>query len=539
VSDDTGQELPKGWTQATIEDLFWPLEDGRTLHQGWSPQCEKIPAPTDEDWGVLKTTAIQAGAFLPEHNKHLPPHLEPRSQIEVKNGDILITCAGPRVRCGVACLVRNTRPRLMMSGKMYRFRVPPEHIDARYLEAYLLTPRAGAAIDKMKTGGSDSGLNLTHDRFRRLPVPVAPLREQRRIMDMVEELLSDLDAGVAAVELVRAKLKHYRAAVLKAAVEGALTADWRAQHPAIEPASALLTRILAERRRCWEEGQLAKFQAAGKTPPKDWEAKYPGPTSPDTMNLPPLPEEWSWTTLDSLFVAGPQNGAYFPGERYGSGTPILRIDDYQNGWARDVGDLRRVSASNDDVELYALRADDLVINRVNSMTHIGKCLVVSNALAGCLFESNMMRSSFSSLLVPTFIEAYLHSSSGRQRLIKGAKWAVNQASINQQDVKRTAVPLPPLAEQAAIVEAVEDQLSVIEHLEGDLEAKLKSAQALRQSILRHAFTGQLVPQDPNDEPAAELLKRIAIEREDLARQARAAKLAKRKTKTARNRAARA
>jgi type I restriction enzyme S subunit len=523
VSVENGNELPKGWAIAAIEDLFWPLEDGRTLHQGWSPQCEKTPAPTDEYWGVLKTTAIQAGAFLDEHNKHLPKHLEPRPQIEVNAGDILLTCAGPRVRCGVACLVRNTRPRLMMSGKMYRFRVSPEHMDPRFLEAYLLTQKATTAIDKMKTGGSDSGLNLTHDRFRPLPVPVAPFSEQQRIMDMVEELLSDLDAGVAALERVRAKLKHYRAAVLKAAVEGALTAEWRTQHPATEPGSALLTRILTERRRRWEEAQLQKLQATGKSPPKDWKAKYPEPTAPDTTNLPPLPKGWCWTTLDSLFVAGPQNGAYFPGDQYGSGTSILRIDDYQNGWVRDAAELRRVSARIEDVELYSLREGDLVINRVNSMTHIGKCLVVPKAMVGCLFESNMMRSSFAGLLAPHFIEAYLHSSSGRQRLIRGAKWAVNQASINQQDVKRTPVPLPPLAEQAAIVEAVEDQLSVLDHLEADLEAKLKGAQALRQSILRHAFTGQLVPQDPHDEPASELLKRIAAEREERARLAKAAK----------------
>jgi type I restriction enzyme S subunit len=81
------------------------------------------------------------------------------------------------------------------------------------------------------------------------------------------------------------------------------------------------------------------------------------------------------------------------------------------------------------------------------------------------------------------------------------------------------LPLPPMGEQEAIVEAVEDQLSLIEHLESDLDTNLKSAQALRQSILRHAFSGQLVPQDPNDEPASELLKRIAAERAERAREA--------------------
>lgn len=537
MSEANGQQLPPGWALAPIEDLFWPLEDGRTLHQGWSPLCEKTPAPTDKEWGVLKTTAIQAGVFLPQHNKHLPKHLAPRPQTEVKTGDILITCAGPRARCGVACLVRNTRPRLMMSGKMYRFRVSPDHMDARYLEAFLLTPKATAAIDKMKTGGSDSGLNLTHDRFRPLPVPVAPLIEQRRIMDTVEELISDLDAGVEALERVQAKLKHYRASVLKSAVEGALTDEWRVQHPATEPASALLLRILAERRRRWEEAQLKKFKEAGKEPPKDWKKKYKEPVAPDTMDLPAQPEDWCWTNLDSVIVDGPQNGAYYPGDRYGSGALILRIDDYQNGWVRDTDQLRQVSANDDDVKRYSLREGDLVINRVNSMTHIGKCLTASKALNGCLFESNMMRSRLASLVLPRFIEIYLHSSSGRQRLIKNAKWAVNQASINQQDVKRTSVPLPPLSEQEAIVEAVDDQVSVIDHLEADLSGKLKSAQALRQSILRHAFTGQLVLQDPKDEPAAELLKRIAAQREELARQAQAAKQTKTKPKAPQKRAA--
>ena len=91
------------------------------------------------------------------------------------------------------------------------------------------------------------------------------------------------------------------------------------------------------------------------------------------------------------------------------------------------------------------------------------------------------------------------------------------------DLCPLVLSLPPTDEQQAIVEAVEDQLSVLDHIEADLETKLKTAQALRQSILRHAFTGRLVPQDSNDEPASELLKRIAAEREERARQALAAK----------------
>jgi hypothetical protein len=203
-------DLPLGWVEASIEDVFGVLKDGRTLHQGWSPQCEKEPSRSDDEWGVLKTTAIQDGAFLPEHNKRLPDRMEPRSLIEVNEGDVLITCAGPRARCGISCLVPKTRPRLMMSGKMYRFRVPERYMNPRYVAFYLQTAAARFAIDRMKTGISDSGLNLTHDRFRRLQIPVAPHGEQIRIIAALEEHFSWLDAGITALNDARRRLDQLR-----------------------------------------------------------------------------------------------------------------------------------------------------------------------------------------------------------------------------------------------------------------------------------------------------------------------------------------
>jgi type I restriction enzyme S subunit len=527
MSDANGQPLPPGWALAPIEDLFWPLEDGRTLHQGWSPLCEKTPAPTDEDWGVLKTTAIQAGAFLPQHNKHLPKHLTPRPQTEVKTGDILITCAGPRVRCGVACMVRHTRPRLMMSGKMYRFRVSPDDMDARYLEAFLLTSEATRAIDKMKTGGSDSGLNLTHDRFRPLPVPVAPLNEQRRIMDTVEEVTSDLDAGVAALERVQAKLKHYRAAVLKAAVEGTLTAEWRAKHPATEPASDLLTRILAERRRRWEEAQLKKFKEAGKAPPKDWKAKYKEPAKPDTTNLPPLPEGWFWTnaetTCDFITKGTTPSGTHAPKPE--GQVPFIKVQHLSGTGSFHFSDSPSFISS--EVNRSGSLARSRVFPHDVLMNLVGPPLGQVSVVPETYPEWNVNQAIAIFRTVPGVWNRFLAISLLARPIIVRAlrltKTTAGQVNLTLEVCRELPLPLPPCVEQEAIVEAVEDQLSVIEHLEADLEAKLKSSRALRRSILRHAFTGQLVPQDPKDEPAAELLKRIAAQREELARQTQAAK----------------
>ena len=161
-------DLPLGWVSPEIGEILDPLDDGRKIHQGWSPQCEKDPSESDEVWGVLKTTAIQAGEFLPQHNKRLPIDLEPRPTLEIHNGDLLMTCAGPRSRCGVACVVKTVRPRLMISGKMYRFRLDADVALPGYVGAYLLSPCAQIDIDRMKTGVSDSGLNLTQGGFLRL-----------------------------------------------------------------------------------------------------------------------------------------------------------------------------------------------------------------------------------------------------------------------------------------------------------------------------------------------------------------------------------
>lgn len=181
------------WKWVSIGELLLQQSNKKVVQQGWSPKCHTYPAG-DGQWGVLKTTAIQPGRFEPTHNKELPSSLVPRPNIEVQPGDLLITCAGPRSRCGIPALVRSTPKNLMMSGKMYRLR-PNQRIDPRFLELYLLSDDAQKRIDGMKTGISDSGLNLTHGRFVELPVPVPPLEEQRRIVAILEDHLSRLDAA--------------------------------------------------------------------------------------------------------------------------------------------------------------------------------------------------------------------------------------------------------------------------------------------------------------------------------------------------------
>lgn len=193
------------------------------------------------------------------------------------------------------------------------------------------------------------------------------------------------------------------------------------------------------------------------------------------------------TTLGELITAGPQNGLYLPNDSYGSGTPIVRIDDYQTDWIRPAAALRRVRASESQLSTWALQPSDLLVNRVNSLSHLGKCIVVPDALAGALFESNMMRFRLMPGALPRYVELYLGSRIGKRRLTANAKWAVNQASINQKDVQATEIPLPCLERQAQIVAEVDRRLSIVREVEAEVNANLKRAQALRQAVLARAF----------------------------------------------------
>jgi type I restriction enzyme, S subunit len=192
-------------------------------------------------------------------------------------------------------------------------------------------------------------------------------------------------------------------------------------------------------------------------------------------------------TLGELIEVGPQNGLYLPKSMYGSGVPILRIDDYQTAWLRARGELRLVAATTEQIATWALHEGDLVINRVNSMTHLGKCVVVPLWLEGSVFESNMMRLRLNERTLPKYIEYYLASEIGRKRLTQNAKWAVNQASINQKDVRGTPVFVPEISVQKRVVAAIDRQFSIIRGVDLQADANLKHADRMRHAILSAMF----------------------------------------------------
>lgn len=223
------------------------------LSQGWSPKCINKNSTDSTEWAVIKTSAIQAGKFVEIENKILPDTLEPREQHEIKKGDILITRAGPRVRVGICCLVKQTRPRLINCDKVYRIILNRELVTPEYFEYALNSPEILSKIEIMKSGSSDSGLNLTQKAFLKLEIPICSKEQQHQIVQEIESRLSVCDKVEKDIADSLEKAQALRQSILKKAFEGKLLSEDEIAKckadAAYEPASVLLEQIKAERKK--------------------------------------------------------------------------------------------------------------------------------------------------------------------------------------------------------------------------------------------------------------------------------------------------
>ena len=213
----------------SVIDSVLPVEHRKSIGeciedmgQGWSPKCERYNVVDDESWAVIKTTAIQPCDFLFEENKALPISLSPREKHEIKVGDILITRAGPKSRCGVCCMVKKTKKRLLNCDKVYRLRLNQSIVLPQYLEYVLNSPAFLKEINLCKTGGNDSGLNLTQTRFLSIEIPVPTVEEQKYIVNEIESRRSVCQSIENTVNIALQQAESMRQSILKKAFEGEL-----------------------------------------------------------------------------------------------------------------------------------------------------------------------------------------------------------------------------------------------------------------------------------------------------------------------------
>ncbi len=383
-------------------------------------------------------------------------------------------------------------------------------IGERFLHHFMLTRQFVSAVSR--AAGSRTILPKTNQaQMAALPVPVAPLPEQLRIVEVVDSYLTRLDAAAASLKRVQAKLMAYRASVLKAAVEGRLVPTEaslaRVEKRDYEPAKALLARILKERRRRWEEAELAKLKVVGKTPKNDkWKTKYKEPTPPGTDNLAGLPEGWCWASIDQL-TDGARNTGYgvlVPGADVADGVPLIRVGDIRDGTV-STRELKRIDrAIADQFAKTYLTGGEILLSLVGT---IGRSAVVPASLSGANVARAVGVIPSSSFVRSRWIEMWFRSPR-IQALMNSRAHEVARKTLNLEDVRSAAVAVPPVGEQERIIAEAEDLESVAAATAATILANSVRCVRLRQAVLKWAFEGRLVDQDPADEPAERLLARI-------------------------------
>lgn len=382
------------------------------------------------------------------------------------------------------------------SNHMTRIRLIDEEVDYRWVAHYLHFLQAVGFFQSNCTNHvNQASINVSFLE-KRVSLPLAPLAEQRRIVEAIEAAFTKLDAGVAALKRLRANLKRYKAAVLKAAAEGTLVP----QDPTDEPAAVLLERILRERRQKWETEQIAK----GRDPRK---LKYEEPKAPDTDDLPDLPEGWVWASLGQITYRV-TDGTHQPPIFEESGIPFIFIRHINSGKVifKDTKFISKqtyeVLNSRSPVEL-----GDILYSAVGSYG-IAVPVWITEKFA---FQRHIAHIKPVTKELTNYLSIFLNSHFGRFQAHKAAR-GVAQKTVTLGDLSSFVVPLPPENEMGRIVNETTRELSVLDQMFSVIETNLKRAERLRQAILRDAFAGRLVQQDPTDEPVSELLKRIQRDR---------------------------
>jgi type I restriction enzyme S subunit len=347
----------------------------------------------------------------------------------------------------------------------------------------LNAPQSRKTIASFEAGSTRK--RISKGNLSTIPLPMPPRPAQDRIVAEIETQFTRLDAAVATLERVKLKLKRARASVLKAAVEGRLVpteaALAREQGRSYEPATVLLTRVLAERKARWPKGK-----------------KYVEPVKPETEGLAELPEGWVWASLSQLSVVsgGATKNARF--NDVGLKLPYLRVANvYANELRLD--DVTELSVAEAEIaRLLLVKGDILVVEGNGSIDQLGRAALWTGAIERCIHQNHIIKARPVFPALSRWALWWMLSPNGRREVERVASSTSGLHTLSISKVESLLVRLPPLAEQTRIVAEVDRRLSVLDALDTSVEHNLKKCARLRQSILKRAFEGKLVRQSAPD-----------------------------------------
>ena len=369
----------------------------------------------------------------------------------------------------------------------------------------------------------DRGYSRHYAFLKKSKIPIAPQKEQLRIVEKIEELFSELDKGIESLKTARRQLEVYRQSVLKHAFEGKLTAQWREENKGkLETPDRLLARVKQDRVTRYDR-QLREWQSAvtewgdaGKKGTKPPKPKVPKEVAeiPDEIaaELLELSEGWLWLRLDSIadVVGGiTKNQTRI---RFTHRMKYLRV---ANVYADKIltDNVHEIGVTEAEARKIALEVGDLLVVEGNgSMDQIGRVAMWHGELPVCGHQNHLIRVRVANGYDPRFVLLFLLSPQGRDLIVEEASSTSGLHTLSISKVSNLVVPVTSPAEEAAVVAAVDEKLEGIDRAVEKIDRQFAKSEALRQSILKKAFSGRLVAQYPNDEPASVLLDRIRAEK---------------------------
>ena len=491
--DVASSNLPPCWASVAVGDSC--LVNPRTFLD---------PVEADCPVSFIPMAAVEARTGQIDLSQIRPYGEVSKGYTRFSEGDVLFAKITPCMENGKIAIAKGLTNGQGCGSTEFHVLRPHEGLSRDFLNYFLLQDefRKDAQRNMAGTAGQ---LRVSAAWLSQATLPLPPLLEQHRIVAEVETQFTRLDASVAALRRVQANLKRYRASVLKDACEGRLVPTEaelsRSEGREYEPADVLLERILAEHRVRWESQEKRR-------------GKYKEPSAPDTSALPELPEGWVWATAEQL-IARSEYGTSVKCSYDARGLPVLRIPNIVAGEI-DLTDVKYATQPVPvDSETALVKGDVLMCRTNGSVRLVGKTAVVNSEMepyhgfASYLLRFRLMETE----VLPKWFHLYATSQLGRTFIEQNAASSAGQNNVSLSLIHTMPIPLPPFAEQQRIVAEVERRLSVVQQADATVEANLARAERLRQSILKQAFSGRLVPQDPDDESASVLLERIRAERE--------------------------
>jgi type I restriction enzyme S subunit len=493
-------KIPIGWQWAKVSEIALIVGGGTPPSKNPVNFAEKgIPWLTPADLSNYQEEYIDRGKrdLSQEGYRISGAQLMPKDSV-------LFTSRAPIGYCVLAANEIST-------NQGFKSLILKGNINPKYIRHYLLSSKQYA--ESLASGSTFK--ELSGHRMVSLEIPIPPLNEQKRIVARIEELQVRSRRAREALEAIPDLLEQLRQSILAAAFRGDLTKEWRESHPNVEPATELLKRIRVERRKRWEAAELEKLKAKRLSDDKLQEAfaisrkQYKEPVPVDTARLPEIPEGWCWAKLENV-CKKIMDGTHYSPVNGSTGDRLYLTAKNIRPWFIEMNTVTYVSEK--DHEAIYSRCD----------VQYGDVLYVKDGVNAGMAALNILKEPFSLLssvgvfrpeegLLTQYIVSYLNSPMAHTLMLSQVSGnAITRLTLIK--LRNSLIPVPPLDEQEKIALMIKTQLFNISSLLRKTKVMLNQIKNLDHAILSKAFRGELVPQDPNDEPASSLLERIKQEK---------------------------